>query len=237
LEHQTSGTFRKIEIKKWVRANCNDDDGTHENPLWLDENQVNLMLDGMPNYFKQAAMVQWAGGFRAEEVAMLQREKCCNDVDVRIEVDALFDGGELYWKPKTRRSYGKVHLPDFARKTIMELLAARKNDFLLFPNDAALHGGRKAHNTGGNKLWRGEAWTTAYLEALRTGVRAANAKGANIDMERLDSRTLRRSAGKRILLQSGYDLKLTAAILRDRPETVEKHYASIRPEDVRQPDR
>ena len=75
-----------------------------------------------------------------------------------------------------------------------------------------------------------------YLAALRAGATAANAKGAKIDTDRLDGRTLRRSASKRILLSSSYELNRTAACLRDMPQTVRQHYARILPDDVTQPE-
>ncbi len=38
-----------------------------------------------------------------------------------------------------------------------------------------------------------------------------------------------------MLLTSNYNIELTAAILRDKSETVREHYAHLLPKDVRQP--
>ncbi len=62
------------------------------------------------------------------------------------------------WKPKTRQSYGKVHIRDDARKTMERL--AQAATYLLLPNDAAVHGGIKPAWKAGEatearlKLWR-----------------------------------------------------------------------------------
>ncbi|HEY3320851.1 MAG TPA: hypothetical protein VGP72_10340 [Planctomycetota bacterium] len=245
LTHQTNGIFSKDRVEYWIKKNCNGrTDEEPENPQWLDARQVELMLAEMPTFWRRAAMVQWAGGFRAEELANLQREKAYVNGDIRLEVAAIRDeDGGLVWRPKTDGGYGKVHLPEFARETMREILAENKDEFLLFANDPAQHGGKSPRNQTSRKLWGGDSWCEQYLAQITAAAKKANEKGAKIDLgsdasghPRLDSRTLRRSAGKRILLDSGYDLKLTAAVLRDAPETVRKHYARILPDDVTQPD-
>lgn len=236
LEHQTNGTFKPFTVKSWIKQHCNQDTGDIVDPLWLDENQVNAMLAEMSDYWKQAAMVQWAGAFRPEELAHLQTEKVFLNGDIRIEVCPLRIDGKLVWKPKTKQSYGRVHLPEFSRATISTLLAIRNRSIMLFPDDPVLHAGTTPRKAGSEKRWLAERFCTAYLTALRTAATSANENNANIDLSRLDGRTLRRSAGKRILISCGFDLNRAAACLRDTPETVRKHYARILPDDVTQPD-
>ena len=236
LEHQTNGTFKPFTVKSWIKQNCNQDTGDITDPLWLDERQVNAMLAEMHEYWKQAAMVQWAGAFRPEELSQLQTEKVFLNGDIRIEVCPLRIGGMLVWKPKTKQSYGRVHLPEFARDTLSTLLVTRAHHLMLFPDEPALHGGTTPRKVGPERRWQAEKFCTMYLEALRAAADKANAKNAKIDLGKLDGRTLRRSAGKRILINCGFDLNRAAACLRDTPETVRKHYARILPDDVTQPD-
>ncbi len=248
LMHQSSGTFRKHPVRQWLKTQLSSDDDLHQDdPYWLSEDDVDKLLEQLPQFWRDAAMVQWAGGFRPEELCNLVMRNISLGPEIRIKVDAIRHGGNTYWKPKTRNSYGDVHLPKFARMTIKGL--QKQNSFLIFPNDKALHGGtaprwkmklplgergisRKYDDfQRDNLLWRPGSWTTQYLARLRDA-----AAKAGLEIERVDSRTLRRSAGKRILLASKYSLELTAACLRDLPETVRKHYARLLPKDVKQPE-
>ena len=124
LVHQTKGMFKSQPVKEWIKRNCNSDHGeAQETPYWLEQQDVNRLLKNLPPYWRAVAMVQWAGGFRPEELAFLQRGKVTMEKDIRIEVDALRDGAKVIWKPKTRTSYGRVHLPEFSRKTVTRLVA------------------------------------------------------------------------------------------------------------------
>jgi len=196
---------------------------------------VQALLAHLPQIWRDVACIQWNGGFRPEELAYIRREQVSlAQDDIRVEVSALKIGGKLFWKPKTKQSYGRVHVREDARSTLTRLCA--RDTFLLFPNDPAVHGGVTTAWKEGEEtqqrlqLWRVACWTSQYRAALREAT-----KKAGLDETRVDSRTLRRSCGKRVLVESGYNLELTAAILRDRAETVRAHYARLLPEDVRQP--
>ena len=236
LEHQSNGAFRKAPVKDWIKKHLNSDNGDeHESPYWLDQKDVDALLKHLPEFWRDVAKIQWEGGFRPEELAHLRRENVSLNDDVRIDVSALKVDGKLLWKPKTRQSYGKVPLRDEARKTLERLACSAT--FLLFPNDVAMHGGKKSAWKEDEateerlKLWRMPSWNVQYVDALRTA-----AEKAGLDKDKVDGRTLRRSCGKRVLVESNYNLELTAAILRDLPDTVRKHYARLLPEDVRQPE-
>jgi hypothetical protein len=236
LEHQTGGSFRKLAVREWVRKHLYDDTGdAREAPYWLDENDVQVLMVNLPQYWRDVACVQWNGGFRPEELAYIRRENVALLKDeIRVEITALKIDGVLFWKPKTRQSCGRVHVREEARRTLTRLCA--HNSFLLFPDDHAVHGGittrwKEVEKTQERlKLWRVANWTSQYRAALRVAARKAG-----LDDTRVDSRTLRRSCGKRVLVEGGYNLELTAAVLRDKPETVRQHYARLLPEDVRQP--
>lgn len=237
LEHQSSGAFRKAPVKDWIKKHLNSDNGDeHESPYWLDQKDVEGLLNHLPKFWRDVARIQWEGGFRPEELAHLRCENISLNGDVRIDVTALKVEGKLVWKPKTRQSYGKVHIREEARKTLEQL--ARSRTFLLFPNDPAVHGGPKPRWKEDEamearlNLWRMPSWNEQFVDALR-----AAAEAAGLDKDKVDGRTLRRSCGKRVLIESNYNLELTAAILRDLPDTVRKHYARLLPEDVTQPEK
>lgn len=236
LTHQTNGTFKAFPVKEWLRKhNSVDKDAEPANPYWLDQRDVDNLCRNLPAYWAEAARVQWAGGFRPEELTALQSKNVTTNGDVRIEVTRIMDGNNVVWTAKTKQSYGKVHIPEFARKTVQKLL--RRKSFLLFPNDLALHKGREPRYKTGrdfqkrNKLWTPKYFCEQYIKQLR-----AAAEKAKLDVGRIDSRTLRRSCGKRILLASKFDVNLAAAVLRDQAKTITKYYAKIIPDDVRQPE-
>jgi integrase len=237
LEHQSCGTFRKAPVKDWVKKHLNGDDGEpREVPYWLEQKDVEVLLKHLPKFWRDVASVQWEGGFRPEELAHIRCEVVSFEKDdVRIDIAPLKADGKLIWKPKTRQSYGKVHLRDDVRETLERLVS--RNSFLLFPNDPVIHGGIKPRWTETDeiasrlKLWRVKSWDEQYVSSLR-----AAAEKAKLDKDRIDGRTLRRSCGKRVLIASNYNLELAAAFLRDHPDTVRKHYARLLPEDVRQPE-
>jgi integrase len=252
LSHQTGGLFRKAPVVQWMRHQLEND---KKPPVyWLDQNDIDKLLASLNKLYPQCwawiAALQWAGGFRPEELMSLQTKNIIEGPEeTRILVTEIVDGTTVLWKPKTKRSYGKVHIPKFSLKALQNL--ANAGGFLLFPNDDKVHGGtatkwnlqirRKREHPNGmsrysefqkaNKMWSPAAFTEQYRIRLR-----AAAKDAKLDWKRVDSRTLRRSCGKRVLLATNYNLEHTAAILRDLPQTVRAHYADLLPEDVKQPE-
>lgn len=236
LEHQTGGMFKDVAVKDWLKKhnspNAKDDEP--EYPYWIDQADVDRLCEHLPEYWKAAALIQWSGAFRPTELPALQSDKATIGPETRIEIARILDGKRVVWSAKTKQSYGKVHQLKAAEPTIKKLKA--RGRFLLFPNDSTLHGGRTPHYKRDefakkHQLWSGKYFCEQYLPQLIVA-----AKKAGLDVERFDSRTLRRSAGKRVLLLTGYDINRTAAFLRDQPKTVLKHYASIIPDDVRQPE-
>ena len=246
LRRATRGVFRSDTVKVWIETHCNER-AEHETPYWMDAKDVKKLTEEMAKLFPPAwadlAVIQFAGGFRPEELAHLQTAKVGKNGETRIEVCDLADDDKLYWKPKTDNSYGKVHLPAWANRSVDAL--AGRGTLLLFPDDESWHGGSKYRNWDKadvfqrkHRLWvDATRFTAQYLARLK-----AAAKAAGLDHERIDGRTLRRSCGKRVLLAAmkdksvGSALELAAAVLRDLPSTVRQHYASLLPDDVRQPD-
>jgi hypothetical protein len=79
-----------------------------------------------------------------------------------------------------------------------------------------------------NQAWPAELWDKKYIKRLRT----AGKKVKGIDVKRLDSRTLRRTRGRDVILATK-SIHETATLLRDGEATVMKHYARLLPMDVK----
>jgi hypothetical protein len=233
LEHQTRGIYRgKQDVMDWLDDN-NDDDVQQENPYWLDVEQVGKLCGEMNEFWADVTRLQFWGCFRPHELIHLQSAKTTLAAgDMRAEVARIHDGKRCVWKAKTEQSYGKVHLPEEVRATVERL--RKRGRFLLIPDDAKLHKGTEHQYRESeeferkSELWRKTSFCRQYLTILR-----AAATKAGLDASRVDSRTMRRSGGKRLLLDSG-SMELTAAVLRDDPATVRKHYASLVSDDVKQ---
>ena len=246
LRRATRGLFRSEPVKAWIEVHCRER-AQRETPYWLDAADVKKLTGKMAEMFPACwadlAVVQFAGGFRPEELCHVQTAKVLRDGETRVEICDLVDGDKLHWRPKTDKSRGKVHLPAWASRSVEAL--AGHGTLLLFPDDESWHGGWVNRNWDRctdfqrkNRLW---VDTERFTEQYKARLRAA-AKAVGLDHERVDGRTLRRSCGKRILLAAlkdkaiGSALELAAAVLRDLPSTVRKHYASLLPDDVRQPE-
>ena len=234
LEHQ-SPCYDAKTVKQWVRANCgNEEDAEPGNPYWLDQADVDALLKHLPAYWRDVAELQWAGGFRPEELAFLQTSGVTFGEDIRVEVAMLKDGKRIVWKAKTRSSYGRVHILSRFRP-LLERLKARGATFL-FPDDTALHAGPEHRYEEGeaferqHRAWRRKSFCAQYLATLRDA-----AQKAGLEVERVDCRTMRRSCGKRVLLETKSPVH-AAAILRDTVKVVLQHYAKLIPDDMKQPE-
>ena len=227
LSKVSGGTFNRQGIIEWIR---------HQRhaaarlprlaPYWLN-GDVPKLLAAMQGWQRDAAELQWLTGLRPEELSRLTPASIHlhddQTGDMRVEVKPLYDvSGKLLWKAKTPGSYGRVHVPPEGRKLLARL--AKAKTLTLFPCGSISESGA-------------EEWCHEYLTELRRAAKAVNEKdeAETFAADRIDSRTMRRSAGKRVLVNSGYNLGIAAAFLRDTVETVRTHYASVLPSDIVQP--
>ena len=230
LIHQAGGAYDAATVKKWMKTNLHCEDEA-ENPYWLEQSDVDALLKHMPQFWRDVAELQWAGGFRPEELCNLMTSRVSMNGEIRVEVAKIKEGERTIWKAKTKSSYGKVHISDTYTPLLKRMID--RGDFLLIPNDPRLHHGvtsklRDAFKAS-KKLWRAKSFCVQYLAQLRKA-----AVLASQNSEKIDSRTMRRSCGKRVLLAS--NLMTAAAVLRDTPKVVLAHYAKVIPSDVRQPE-
>lgn len=223
LNNQTSGAFRSAPVLEFKKSKLKSEKALEQvAPYWLDQEDVDALLKHLPDEWRDVAALQWEMAARPEELPFLRSEHVTFDKDIRVEVTSWIINGEIFWEPKTAQSYGKVHCREESRKLLKRLLT--RGEITLFPNNGK--------NAGAFKTWKVDSWTDKYLAALRDA-----AQKAGLNVERFDGRTLRRSAGRRVLIESNYNIGQTAAFVRDLESTVIAHYAKLLPDDVRQPER
>jgi hypothetical protein len=227
LAWATGGAFRFQPVQAWINRNASET--SRPKPYWLEEDQAAAIIAKMPEPWQGLAWLQWAGGFRPEELIHIQPSK----ILVNGETVSVWVGPVDSWSPKNRRGTGTVNLPPWLSSYIVALKESRKDcQYLMDVNR--------------QERFYKETFCRKYLEQFK----AAAAKVKGIETDRLDGRTLRRSCGKRVLMRElfpelygreksdrrnvGNAIEIAAAILRDHPKTVREHYADILPSDVEQ---
>lgn len=235
MRFATKGTFKPFEIQETLKQK--DQKKTAKKiPLWLDENEWNELNGAIENKYVQAlANLSYWSGFRPEELPNLQRASAKVDEkgDMRIEVcDIVDDQGNVFWSPKTANSYDKVHIHPKALEALKTLQDAFNGALTLFPCCKETKGPNiiKQGFRKDKALWDHQDFTDMYLKELRG---AAKKLGWDAErFEKLDSRTPRRSCGKRELLATK-SITHTALILRDTEAVVRKHYARLLATDTK----
>ena len=221
VKFTTKNSFNTYELTDWSK---NLKGQSKHNNLWLDEKAFNSLYTEIKKSNTQIAAlakIQFYSGFRPEELTALRTKAVKKDENgiIRIDLQPIVENGVQVWEPKSN-SGGLVEVQTKGIDAI-EVLKANKNEYL-FPNKDG-------------KRWNPETFTDVYLAELRKA--AKSLKWSEEIYSKLDSRTLRRSCGKEVLLKSNFNIELCAAVLRDDVKTVKKHYARIIPSDVKQPKR
>lgn len=230
LTWATREAFDKRPLNAWLKTL----QASPKEWFWLarkeSERLVNAIRKERGDYWADAALIQWACGFRPEELPLLRSrnvEKNCK----WIHLDCIKDNkGQIVRRLKTARSRDSINVPAFAQSAVRRQLG--RKTFLLFPYSAAMLKRCVKLPTPferDNDLWPGadaHNFSTAYLERLRSAAIAAK-----LDSTKVDSRTFRRTCGKDLLM-AGKSIEQVAAVLRDNPETVRKHYARLLAADV-----
>ncbi len=100
LEHQTGGAYRKFKVKEWVKQNCDLKNARAKDIYWLGQADVDKLLPQVPGFWRDLAELQWAGGFRPEELPHLLASKVSlTGDDLRVDVCEIWDGERLVWEP------------------------------------------------------------------------------------------------------------------------------------------
>jgi len=206
--------------------------------FWLTRKQCQLLIKNLVNatdgnYWADAAMLQYACGFRPEEIPLLQRSRVSKvDGQQRIFVSRIMDGGKRVRRIKTKNSEDSINVPSFALPALNRRMKVQ--EFLLFPLPSfeALPQRFKDRFTSfeiENRLWPSaddHYFSDVYLMRLR----AAAAKITGLDSSKIDSRILRRTCARELVLKYGYER--AASVIRDNIDTLRKHYANLQSSDT-----
>lgn len=236
LDHATGGMYPKREVALWRKENCREEGRADDDFYWLPASDVERLakkakeLNGKAgDYWADAIRIQFAIACRPEELPMLLA-KNVNLKAATIHIDHVYKDGVLVRALKTPRSKATIpietaYLPAFKRRCSAgaELLFPIPYDEMELPRRQIKSQSPEANGMG---MWIAVRFDKVYLEMLRTA-----AKAAKLDAGGFDGRTLRRSRGKD-LLDAGHSPTKVAAFLRDRPETVYKHYTRFIAQDL-----
>jgi integrase len=237
LDHATSGLFDSKTVKDSIIPNLEEEDTEW---FWLTKAQALgaiAELEKLPEngaFWADAATLQYACGFRPEELVLLRSKNVrIENGGAQIVVNRIFDGDKQgVRKLKTTRSQDAVQVPAFAMAALKRRMDA--DEFLLFPMyDTSLLPPIMQDRTKFEK--KNGLWPTAdehqfsncYRPRLRKAVKAFD---ASIEIKKVDARTLRRTCAREMILKHGYNQ--AAAVLRDSVETLRKHYADLQSSDI-----
>ncbi len=243
LEHSSGGLYRSGAVRLWLeKENARQSKSKVEADwYWLSPTEVEKFFEiaaiTVGEYWADAMTIQYYLGLRPEELPMLQAKNVMRKGRAisHVYVEPLKHGTVLVRRLKTPDSEASVPV---TVKACKESLARRvsRGHALLFPRDHTECGGRRtqwhrrkvaaSEHERSLMLWQATKWDKEYLEKLREVI----AKVQSIDKDRFDGRSLRRTRGKDLVVQTK-SLESAAAFLRDKPSTVERHYAKLLPRD------
>ena len=216
-----------------------------EDWYWLTREQVKLLIESMRKlhgeYWANLMTLQHALGVRPEEIVMLKRQAVTKTANgpysIKIERIMIIEDGKnkVLRRVKTLRSSDEIVIPSFAVSALEAQM--KKKTFLLFPltdDAAAVSIDALTRKERFLKLWPtadDAAFSRAYLRRIKAAVDHANENAkANIDGNKTDSRTMRRTCAREMILAHGFEH--AAAVLRDSVETLRRHYADLQASDV-----
>lgn len=244
LRHATNGNFdgdQLIALTKGLSAQARMETNTEW--FWLKPEECKSLIANISDqYWRDAALCQWQLGLRAEEIALLQTKNVDFDKNT-IHITRIFDGKTLVRRLKTDQSEEYVQLNKAVKEALERRIAAK--NFLLFPCydpktllEPRFQTGLTAFETkyqlwpvpamgvvDGESSGDGYTFTTYYRKVLRLA-----AKGVLEDVKKMDSRTLRRTCARELVLKYGCDR--ASSVLRDDVETIKRHYGNLMPSDT-----
>jgi hypothetical protein len=244
MEHGSGGLYQTGSVRNWIEKNLKTSIKTESEWYWLEPDEIMAFFRVaekiVGQYWADAMTIQYYLGLRPEELPLLQSKNVIRGKRGRIThvyVAPLKDADELVRRVKTSKSVASMPVKANACSEALRRRLAKHN-ILLFPRDHTECGGRAPQWARCKRsiseferktmLWHIEKWDKVYITKLREVIAAV----PSIDKNRFDARSLRRTRGKDVYLQTK-SADLTAAFLRDSAKTVESHYAKLLPRDFR----
>jgi hypothetical protein len=237
----TKGAFDTGAVKAGVILPDEDEEW-----FWLTREETSALIGQLRelhgDYWADAATLQYGCGWRPEELPLLQSSRIHERPDGTslLSLARIFDdNGNLVRRLKTRKAGDAVMVPSSAKEALRRRLAEKH--FLLFPlydeNLIDPKHRKRSQFERSHELWP-EADESVFCEPYLQRLREAAAKlvaEQKVDPDRLsptniDSRLLRRTCGRELVLKYGFDH--AAAVLRDNVDTLRKHYADLLASDV-----
>jgi hypothetical protein len=239
--------FEAAQVKNVLKPKLTKKKAEHEveDWYWLTRTQVEAMVKSMRelfgDYWANLVTLQHATGVRPEELVVLKRKavKKAANGQYRIKIERIMqkDGRKntVMRRVKTQRSEDAVVVPSFAVAALRAQMD--RKEFLLFPLEADVVGVNASALTRLErrlKLWPAAddaAFSRAYLRRIKAAAMHANKNsGAKIEVAKTDSRTMRRTCAREMVLAHGFEH--AAAVLRDSVTTLRKFYADLESSDV-----
>lgn len=241
LKHATGSQYDIKPITQWISKNAQKKAKTQETDFyWLDESEVLKLAEHVKNtdseYWHDVIMTQFYLGLRPEEISVIQN-KNINIQKASVYLSGVNINGLMVRTLKTENS--TASLPIAAKLLPILERRSQATDLVTFPTLGARRLNAKTALDPvciaqvQNKIWNGDDFCITYLEKLRSAATAVGILHLNADgSSKLDSRTLRRSRGRDIIVKGGSAEK-AATMLRDSLETVIRHYAKLLPKDCK----
>ena len=237
-----NSAFDEKEVKGVMKPRLKKHTDDKESPdwYWLSNAQALALIEAMKlqwgQYWADAATLQYACGVRPEELVLIQTKNCILKGQAKIKLRKLVQDGKVVRRLKTARSEDEIQVPAFALPALKRRI--KKKGFLLFPlneESGAVVSDCENADEKALKLWPIDdcEFSKAYLRRLKNSATKANELESlklKIELEKLDSRTFRRTCAREMILKYGFDH--AAAVLRDSVETLRKHYADLRAIDI-----
>ena len=259
LQDQSGGLFDLSDIKAWISEKIRKKKKGEDDYFWLETGQTEGLIAALKkqdfgDYWSDAALIQHHLGLRPEEIVMLQTHYVNRDQSgnvASIYIGPIKEGGVLIRDVKTHDAAATLWVESETCRNALER-RLKNNQRFLFPRDEKQCGVRPQRLSGRTRqkiearklkdadfkakiefelrhgIWTPKTWDRLYLERMRAA--AMQVEGINFEM--LDSRTLRRTRGRDVIVATG-SAEMAAALLRDNVTTVRKHYARLLPKDVK----
>lgn len=196
---------------------------------WLEPEEAHRVISGLPEYWRNVAILQRAMGWRGEELSFLLASGW-NEEAGTLQVLKIEHEGHVVRAAKNRRAYRAVPVPK-GLIPIVKMLIQRNPGGPLFPKTADAGSNVSWSRTKVSdfereqRLWTKPRWNTMYSKALQASAQAAGISQS----KQIGVRILRHTCGREIALKQG--LEACAAILRNSISIVQRHYADLLPTD------